>query len=66
MLKLSLCDYSDAYMLVIETITIALQEGDNPNNVNKAVVFKNCAPLLADSISVIKNTQIDRAKDMDV
>ena len=53
-------------MLVIETITIALQEGDNPNNVNKTVLFKNCAPLLADSISVIKNTQIDRAKDMDV
>ena len=45
MLKLSLCDYSDAYMLVIETITIALQEGDNPNNVNKTVVFKNCAPF---------------------
>ena len=45
MLKLSLCDYSDAYMLVRETITVALQEGDIPDNVNKTVVFKNCAPF---------------------
>ena len=45
MLKSSLCDYSDAYMLVIETITVALQEGDNPNNVNKKAVFKNCVPF---------------------
>ena len=45
MLKSSLSDYSDAYMLVIETITVALQEGDNPNNVNKKAVFKNCVPF---------------------
>ena len=34
----SLCDYSDAYILVYETITVASQEGNNPNNANKKVV----------------------------
>ena len=36
-----------------------------PNNRNKEVVFKNCAPF-ADRISEINNTQIDNAKDIDV
>ena len=65
MLKLSLCDYSDAYMLVKGTISIAPQEGDNTNNGNKDVVFKNCVPF-TDCISEINNTQIDNAKDIDV
>ena len=45
MLKSILCDYSDAYILVKGTITV-----DNtgtaaaPNNRNKKVIFKNCAP----------------------
>ena len=43
MLKSSLCDYSDAYILVTGTISIAAQAGDNPNNGDKEVVFKNCA-----------------------
>ena len=32
MLKLSLCDFSDAYILVKGTISIAEQVGGNPNN----------------------------------
>ena len=41
MLKSSLCDYSDAYILVKGTITIAsvLPQAVNPNNNNKDVVF---------------------------
>ena len=35
MLKSSVCGYSDAYILVKGTITVAPQEGDNPNNGDK-------------------------------
>ena len=61
----SLCDYSDAYILVKGTISITEQEGDNPNNANKKVTFKNCAPF-TDCISEINNIQIDNAKHVDV
>ena len=59
------CDYTDGYILVIGTISIASQAGDNPNNGNKEVVYKNCAPF-TNCISEINNTQIDNAKDIDV
>ena len=35
----SLCDYSDAYILVTGNITVT------PNNAVTQVVFKNCAPF---------------------
>ena len=60
-----LCNYSDAYILAKGTISIAAQTGDNPNNGNKEVVFKNCAPF-TDCISEINNTQIENAKDINV
>ena len=60
-----LCNYSDAYKLAKGTILIAAQAGDNPNNGNKEVVFKNCAPF-TDCISEINNTQIENAKDINV
>ena len=45
MLKSSLCDYSDAYILVKGTITVALvPRPTEPDNVGKKLVFKNCAP----------------------
>ena len=50
MVKSILCDYIDAYILVIGTISIGAQGGDNPNDVDEEVVFKNCAPF-TDSIS---------------
>ena len=56
MLKYSLCDYSDAYILVKGTITINGAEG---------VTFKNCAPF-TNCISEINNTQVDNAKDIDI
>ena len=43
MLKSSLCDYSNAFILVKATISIAEQAGDNPNNDNKEVLFKKCS-----------------------
>ena len=64
MLRSSLCDYSDAYILVIGTITvIELAVGGGSNNIQ--VLFKNCAPF-TNCKSEINNTQIDNAKDIDI
>ena len=50
-LKPSLCDYSDAYIFVSGTITVAeLAAGRGINNIQNA--FKNCAPF-TDCISEI-------------
>ena len=67
MLKSSLCDYSDAYILVKGTIsaTSTAAAGAAGNNINKKVIFKNCAPF-ANCVSEINNTQIDNAKDIDI
>ena len=67
MLKSSLCDYSDAYILVKGTITVnnTAAAGAASNNTNKKVIFKNCAPF-TNCISEINNTQIDNAKDIDI
>ena len=51
----SLCDHSDAYILVKGTITIAV--ADHPaNNADKKVIFKNCGPFTY-CISRKDNTQ---------
>ena len=68
MLKSSLCDYSDAYILVKGTISInstAAAGAAVNNNNNKKVLFKNCAPF-TNCISEINNTQVDNAKDIDI
>ena len=67
MLKSSLCDYSDAYILVKETITVnntAAADAD-PINTKKNVIFKNCAPF-TNCISGINITRVDNAKDIDI
>ena len=67
MLKSSLCDYSDAYILVKGTISVTntAAAGAAVNNINKKVIYKNCAPF-TNCISEINNTQIDNAKDIDI
>ena len=59
MLKSSLCDYSDAYILVKGMITIAGAGADaaarQADERNKGVIFKNCAPFI-NCISEINNT----------
>ena len=65
MLRSSLCDYSDAYILFKGTISIAKQTEANPNNGNKELVFKNCAHF-TDCVSEINNTQINTAENIDV
>ena len=66
-LKSSLCDYSDAYILVKGAITIAPAPApaSKAENNNKEVAFKYCAAF-TDSISEINIMQIDNAKGMDV
>ena len=67
MLKSSLCDYSDAHILVKGTISVpnTAAQGAAANNTNKKVIFKNWAPF-TNCISENNNTQIDNAKDIDI
>ena len=69
MLKSSLCDYSDAYILVKRKITIAGAGADaaarQADERDKVVIFENCAPF-TNCISEINNTQIDNADDIDI
>ena len=69
MLKSSLCDYSDAYILVKGTIAITGAGADaaarQADERDKGVAFKNCAPF-TNCISEINNTQVDNAKDIDI
>ena len=67
MLKSSLCDYGESYILVKGTITVnntAAADAD-ANNTNKKVIFKNCAPF-TNCICEINNTPVDNAKDIDI
>ena len=66
-LRSSLCDYSDTYILVKGNISVnntAAADVD-ANNTNKKVIFKNCAPFTK-CISRINNTDIDNAQDIDI
>ena len=69
LLRSSLYDYSDAYILSSKTITITGAGADDTakqlDKINKGVIFKSCAPF-ADYMSEINNTQIDHAKYIDV
>ena len=68
MLKSSLCDYSNAYILVKGRITITGTGADaaarQADERNKGAIFKNCA-LFVNCKSEINNTEIDNAKDID-
>ena len=67
MLKYSLCDYDDVYILIKGTITVnntAAADAD-ANNTNKKVILKNSAPF-SNIISEINNTQVDNANDIDI
>ena len=48
MLRSSLCDYSDAYILVKGNVTVnnTAADGAAANNTNEKVIFKNCAPFI--------------------
>ena len=67
MLRSSLCDYSDPYILVSATIkvpnTAAAAAAANPSN-RKNIIIKYCV-LFPNCTSEVNNTQIDNAKDID-
>ena len=69
MLRSNLCDYTDAYILVKETITIT-GAGDNAaarqaDERDKGVIFKNRAPFTK-CISRINGADINNAQDIDI
>ena len=69
MLKSSLCDYSDAYILAKGTITINGRGADaaarQADEREKYVAFKNWAPF-TNCISEINNTQVDNTKNINI
>ena len=67
MLRSSLCDYSDAYILVKGNILVnnTAADGAAANNADKKVMFKNCAPF-TNCISKINSTHIDSAEYIDI
>ena len=67
MLRSSLCDYSDAYILVKGNISVnnTAAAGAAVNNINKKVIFKNCF-LFTNYISKINNTQLNDAEYIDI
>ena len=67
-LKSSLGDYSDAYVLVKGTISVG--QGTDTAAIaadrnNKQVIFKNCA-LFTDCVNEINSTEVNIATDFDV
>ena len=65
MLKSSLCNYSDAYILVKRKGAGDDAAARRADERDKSVAFKNCAPF-TNCISEIKNTQVDNTKDTDL
>ena len=65
MLRSSLWDYTDAYILVKRTIKVAQETAAAPNNANKKVIFKNYTPFTS-CISRINNRQVDDAQYIDL
>ena len=66
MIRSSLRDYNDAYILVNGIILVlnTAAEGAAVSNTNKKVIFKNSAPF-TNCITEINNTQADNAEDID-
>ena len=69
MLKSSLCDYSDAYILAKRKITVTGAGDDaaarQADQRDKGVAFKNCGPF-TNCISETNNTQAHNGKDIDI
>ena len=68
-LRCSLCDYSDKYILVKERITTTGEGNDaaarQAHERNKGLIFKNLDPFI-NCKSEINNAETDNAKDIDI
>ena len=67
MLRSSLCDYSDTYILAKGNISVnnTAAAGADATNANKKGIFKNCAPF-SNWVSKINNEQIDNTEYIDI
>ena len=68
MLKSTLCDYSDVYILVTGTTTITgagVDAAARQADARDKGIFKNCPPFI-NCKTEINNTEIDNAKDIDI
>ena len=66
MLRSDLCDFSDAYIVVKRSITLAKTDRRRFIDIrNRFLAFKNNAPF-TNCISQINNVLIDKAEDLDV
>ena len=65
MLRSELCDYSDAYIVVKETIDLLATAANENDKTEENVVFKNNAPFRS-CFSKINSTLIDNAEDLDI
>ena len=62
MLRSTVCDCSDSYILMSANITVPnTRAAANPNN-RKNIIIKNCSPF-NNCIREIDHTQIDNAND---
>ena len=66
-MRMNLCDYSDAYILVKGTILVpnTTAQGAVVNYIDKEVILKNWAPL-TNCMTKINNTQAENAEHIDV
>ena len=67
MIRSKVCDYSDAYIHVKLSITVPKAAATTApvNNINKKVIFKNCAPFTS-YIREIDNTKLDSTQDNEI
>ena len=64
-LRSSLCDYSNVYILVKGTITSAQETAAASNVAKENGILNNCVPFTS-GISRINNTQVEYAQHVDV
>ena len=68
-LKSNLCDYSDAYILVVGNIAVKKRNNTDSDNIDitaaTQVVFKNCAPFKK-CRTEINETFVDDAEDINI
>ena len=65
MLRSNLWDYSDAYIVVKETVDLSVAAANENDKAEKDVAFKNNPPFRS-CISKFNNTLIDNAEDLDM
>ena len=63
MLRSSLCDFSDAYIVVKVIVTVSADERDR-DEMNRQVIVKNNAPFVS-CISKINGVLVENAEDLD-